>query len=147
MKMPEQKPNLFRKKSLDRISQPDQLNDYLRVTEPMIWLLLVSILVVLGGLLVWSLVDTVDMTADGNALVSDGQAVIMLEDNEKYRLDEGMKVIIDKKETTISRIENNEFGMSVGYAKTMESDGTYPVSVIVRSAHPFELLFGVKLYE
>ncbi len=142
--MAEPKPDLFRKKSLDRISQPDQLNDYLHMTEPMIWLLLVAILVILGGLLVWSFVDTVDIIADGNAFVSDSQAVIMLFDNEKYHLDEGMTVIIDKKESSVNRIENNEFGMTIGYAQTVESDGTYPVSVIVRSAHPFELLFGLK---
>ena len=140
----ENKPTIFRKETLDRISQPDELNAYLRVPKPMIWLLLGAVIIVLAGLLVWGLVGTVDITADGDAFVSEGQAVIMLADNEKYHLDEGMKVIIDEKDTTITRIENNVFGKPVGYASTLESDGTYPVSVIVNSVHPIELLFGVK---
>lgn len=31
---------IFRKKSLDRISSPEQLNDYIRVANPGIWMIL-----------------------------------------------------------------------------------------------------------
>ena len=30
---------IFRKKSLDRISSPEQLNDYIRVANPGIWMI------------------------------------------------------------------------------------------------------------
>lgn len=134
---------LFRKKTLDRISEPDQLTDYLRVTKPVVWLLLAAILFLLIGLLSWSLVGTVEITADGDAVISDGQAKIMLADNENYQLDEGMKVIIDDKDTAITRIDKNEFGKPVGYAEVYESDGRYPVIIVIKKAHPFELLLGV----
>ena len=32
--------NLFRKKSLERISSPEQLNEYVRVSTPSVWLVL-----------------------------------------------------------------------------------------------------------
>ncbi len=139
----DKQPSLFRKKSLDRISEPDQLTDYLRVTKPAVWLVLAAILVLLVGLFVWSLTGNVEMTADGDAVVSDGEAMIMLEDNEKYRLAEGMKAVIADSETTITSIEVNEFGKPVGYAAAYIADGTYPASIVIRTAHPFELLFGV----
>ena len=63
----EKKSILFRKKSLDRISEPDQLTDYLRVTKPMVWLVLAAILVMLLGLLFWSMTGTIDITAEGVA--------------------------------------------------------------------------------
>lgn len=139
----EQQPVLFRQKSLDRISEPDQLTDYLRVTKPAVWLLLAAILVLLVGLLVWSLTGNVEITADGDAVIVDGQAKIMLADNEAYQLDKGMRVMIDDHAEMITSIEANEFGKPVGYASVNQSDGTYSVSIVVRTARPFELLFGV----
>ena len=139
----EQQPVLFRQKSLDRKSEPDQLTDYLRVTKPAVWLLLAAILVLLVGLLVWSLTGNVEITADGDAVIVDGQAKIMLADNEAYQLDKGMRVMIDDHAAMITSIEANEFGKPVGYASVNQSDGTYSVNIVVRTAHPFELLFGV----
>ena len=33
---------IFRKKSLDRISSPEQLNDYIRMANPGIWMILTA---------------------------------------------------------------------------------------------------------
>ena len=40
--MAENQSTVFRKKTLDRISSPEQLTDYLRVTNPGIWVALVA---------------------------------------------------------------------------------------------------------
>lgn len=42
---------IFRKKSIDRFTSPEQLNDYLRVARPSIWISLSAIIVLLLGLL------------------------------------------------------------------------------------------------
>ena len=42
--------NIFRKKTLDRISSPEQLTDYLRVTNPGIWLVLATVVLLLAGI-------------------------------------------------------------------------------------------------
>ena len=58
--------DLFRKKSLDRISSPEQLNDYIRVTTPTVWLVLLALVILLAGMLLWSILGTVTVqTADG----------------------------------------------------------------------------------
>ena len=46
--------SIFRKQSLDRIKSPEQLNDYLHVTSPAIWVVLVAVLLLLGALFAWS---------------------------------------------------------------------------------------------
>ena len=43
--------SIFRKKSIDRISSPEALNDYLRVTTPTFWLILAAIILLLVGFL------------------------------------------------------------------------------------------------
>ena len=52
--------DLFRKKSLDRVTSPEELNDYIRVTTPSVWLILIATVVLLAGILVWSVFGTVE---------------------------------------------------------------------------------------
>ena len=45
--------SLFRKKSIDKISSPEKLDDYIRVTTPSVWITLIAILLLLVGALLW----------------------------------------------------------------------------------------------
>ncbi len=45
--------HIFRQKSVDVVSSPEQLNDYMRVTSPGVWAVLTAILVLLAGVCVW----------------------------------------------------------------------------------------------
>lgn len=44
---------LFRKSSLDSISSPEQLNDYIKVSNPSVWLVLVALFVLLAAVFYW----------------------------------------------------------------------------------------------
>lgn len=52
--------SVFRQKSLNRVSSPEQLNDYIRVTRPSVWLVLAAVILLLAGIIVWSIVGTVE---------------------------------------------------------------------------------------
>ena len=59
--------DLFRKKSLDRVSSPEELNDYIRVTTPSIWLILAATVILILGMLAWSVFGTVEkQNTDGS---------------------------------------------------------------------------------
>ena len=59
--------NIFRQKSIDRVSSPEQLNDYIRVTTPSVWLVLIAIILLLVGMVAWSVLGTVEAhAADGS---------------------------------------------------------------------------------
>ena len=45
---------LFREKSLNRISSPEELHDYMRVTSPKLWMILGAIAVLLVGFIVYA---------------------------------------------------------------------------------------------
>ncbi len=45
--------SIFRKKSLDRVTSPEQLDDYIKVTTPSVWLILFAIIILIFGTLVW----------------------------------------------------------------------------------------------
>ena len=60
---------IFRQKSIERISGPESLDDYIRVTTPSVWIVLVALIVLLAGMLVWSIMGTVEAhTADGSVV-------------------------------------------------------------------------------
>ena len=57
---------LFRKKSLDRVSAPEELNDYIRVTGVPVWIILIALVIILVGMIFWSVFGTVEaQNADG----------------------------------------------------------------------------------
>lgn len=53
---------LFRQKSIDRISSPEQLRDYMRVTSPRLWLLLAAIMALLIGFLIYASTTQMEST-------------------------------------------------------------------------------------
>ena len=58
---------LFRKKSMERVHSPEELNDYIRVATPSVWLVLLATAILLAGALAWSVLGTVDVeNADGS---------------------------------------------------------------------------------
>lgn len=44
---------IFRKKSIDKVSSPEKLDDYIRVTTPSVWITLAAIVILLVGATVW----------------------------------------------------------------------------------------------
>lgn len=51
---------LFRKKSIDRISSPEALHDYMRVTGPRLWMILTAVVVLLAGFIVYASTATME---------------------------------------------------------------------------------------
>ena len=45
---------LFRQKSVERISSPEDLHEYMRVTSPRLWMILIAILVLLAGFILFA---------------------------------------------------------------------------------------------
>ncbi len=62
--------NLYREKSLERINSPEQLNDYIRVTTPSVWLVLIAVIVLLIGILAWCIFGEVTETKQDGSKVT-----------------------------------------------------------------------------
>ena len=54
--------SVFRKKSLERISSPEQINDYIRVITPGMWILLIVIILLVIAGITWGLCVTLTVT-------------------------------------------------------------------------------------
>ena len=60
---------VFRQKSIDRISSPEQMHDYMRVTSPRLWMLLTAIIVLVAGGIVAAATFTMENTLPVKILV------------------------------------------------------------------------------
>ena len=70
--------SIFRQKSIDRVSSPEQLNDYIRVTTPTVWLVLLALVILLLGMLAWSVFGTVQgVDANGTAQAIHPMSLVM----------------------------------------------------------------------
>ena len=66
----ESKSRIFREKSMDRVKGPESLNDYIRVTSPSVWIALLALVVLLLGMLAWSVFGRIEVK-DGNGDVKE----------------------------------------------------------------------------
>ena len=129
---------IFRKQTLDRISSPEQLTEYLRVTNPGIWVVLAAVILLLAGVLAWLTVGTLETKAEVRIVVSDHSARIVPLEPES--LTEGMLLCVEGQDYLIASAETDEFGRSVGMAELPLPDGTYAGTVVTESVRPISFL-------
>lgn len=134
---------LFRKTSMDRIRSPEQLNDYLRVTNPAVWVLLAALLLLLAGLAVWASFTYVGSFADGSAQVSQGVMTIRFEDESTAKnVEPGMTVQSGEVTATVSSVGEDRYGDRFALAETTLADGSYQVRVCYKQTQILKLLFN-----
>ena len=78
------KDSLFREKSADRISTPEQLNDRLRVVNPGMWLLLTGIPLVLAGVCVWGIFGRLNTVLAVGAMTDQGKTICYVIEESPY---------------------------------------------------------------
>ena len=134
---------LYRQKSIDRISSPEQLNDYLRVTSASVWVILAAVILLLAGLLIWSSTATIESYTEGSSQVQGGVMTIRFEDQKFAKsVEKGMPVRAGDTETVISSIGRDANGLVIATADTSLADGYYPVRVSYKQKQVLQLLFN-----
>lgn len=154
--------NLFRKKSLDRISSPEQLNDYIRVSTPSVWLLLSAIVLLLAGVCVWGIFGHMDTTLPAVAVSQNGTVTAYIHEYDAARVTADMPVAIgDVQGRVISvsaeplRVDDSftDYMLHVGnlqqdewvYAAALNADcadGIYAAQIVIDSVSPISFVLN-----
>ena len=134
---------LFRKESMERVSSPEILRDYLHVTSPAIWVVLAAVILLLASLFVWSSVTAVESYAAGDAEVRGGVLTLRFDDAEKAsQVEVGMNVKAGDMTTPILSIGADEDGNPIAVASVSLPDGIYEARVGYKSTQIIKLLFN-----
>lgn len=149
--------NLFRKSSIDRVNSPEQLNDYIRVANPSVWILLVAIVFLLVGVVIWGVFGTVETKVNTTLIAQNGTVSAYVSSDNLSSLKEGMTVRVDDKEGEIERISKipvevtDSFSSYFLYLSSLQTgdfvyevsvnvpeleDGVYSASIVVDSINP-----------
>ena len=134
---------LYRKESLERVSSPEELGDYLRVTSPAVWVVLAAVVLLLASLFIWSGVTAVESYAAGSAEVRGGVLTMTFDDAEKAQnVEVGMNVSVGDRVTPILSIGHDDAGRLLAVADVSLPDGSYEARVGYRSTKIIEMLFN-----
>ena len=135
--------SLFRRESVERIQSPEQLNDYLRITNPTIWVLLVAVILLLAGMLIWSSFACISSFAEGRATVENGTMTVRFYDEaQASRVEAGMDIQVGDVSSPVRSVGRAEDGTVFALADTSLSDGSYDARVTYRRTQLIRLLFN-----
>lgn len=131
---------LFRKQSMDRISSPEQLQDYMRVTSPGIWMVLSAVIVLLAGLIICSMVGKIETRYEVKADVREGKVSVLLEPETEYTVKKGMTLRIEEQDASIEKVSSLESGETLVTARVSLPDGTYDAEIVTEAVTPISFL-------
>lgn len=154
--------SLFREKSLEKISSPEQLTDYIRVSNPGVWMMLAAVIVLLAGACVWGIFGRLQTKLDV-AAVSDGEAITcFVPEDDINSVAVGMPIVINDVEYSISFIpeepsvmnaDSQSYILHVGNLQVGEwvyrvradsviDVGIYDAKIITDSISPMSFVFN-----
>ena len=155
---------LFRKKSMERISSPEALHDYMRVTSPRLWMILATVVVLLGGFIVYASTATMenvkqikvqltqydssdlDNEDPGTADSTFISAILPMAEMDVIKT--GMKLRLGKEEGRVSWISMSEEDNMITVIFEMDhkyipwDNGEYDAELVLESTTPISFLWN-----
>ena len=132
---------LFRKKSIDKISSPEKLDDYLKISTPSLWLVMFAVIALLVGILVWSSVAKLETKINAVASITNKTGEIILTGSDADKVKSEMKVYVGNIESNIEYVQYDELGRAIAFCDVDLPDGNYKVEIITETIHPITFLF------
>ena len=154
---------LFRQKSMERITSPVQMVDYIRVSKACVGMILAGVIVLLVGVCVWGIFGQLDTTLQTGGVCADGQLILYVGEKDYGKLGRGTVVSVGGQEFTPAEISEAPLrldesydpylihltGLSVGdwaYAVKVDAagvkDGTYSVAVMTERVRPIDFVMN-----
>lgn len=154
--------SVFRSSSLDRVSSPEQLNDYIRLSKPSVWLVLIATIVILIGVVVWSIFGTLTTTQATVAVSNEGSVVCLVTVENAAKIAVGMEVRIGDNVGDILAISGSPIlvsenfdsyvthlgGFQVGQwvyqvqVQLTVADGVYPAQIVIEKLSPMSFVLN-----
>ena len=155
---------LFRNMSIDRISSPEELHDYMRVTSPRLWMILAAIVILLAGFIVYASTATMENTMQirvqlqkyhiSSEIAPDGEERDITYVASRLPLDQidmvktGMKLRLGKEVGHISWILTSDEDDQIDVVYEMDhayipmNDGEYDAELVLESTTPMSFLWN-----
>ena len=153
--------NIFRQKSIDKINSPESLNDYLKVTNPSVWIVLAGSLILIIGALVFCTIGKVGTNVVASVSSENGTVIAYIDEADISVISADMKVKIDGEEYSIKSVskkpvkgsELDEYTLHKSNMETSQwlfpltldaklKDGAYVGTITVEQVSPISYIFN-----
>ena len=153
---------IFRDKTIERISSPDQLNDYIKLANPGVWFILLAILILLAGACIFGTVGHIDSYVPGVMISENNHSVCLVKKEFENRFSGDMFIRSNGREYKVSLSDAKPIAltpdfdsyalftgnMQIGewvYEVTVDgeiAEGIYEVQLVTEKISPLSFLFG-----
>ena len=144
------------------MSSPEQLNDYIKVTNPGVWMALAAIVILLIGVCVWGVFGKLETKLPVAAVSRDGQTVLYVKEDNIASVRENMSVYIGDETYKVTSVgaepvavteEFSEYARHTGELSIGEwvyivqidgnmPDGAYKAQIVTDSVSPLYFVFN-----
>lgn len=154
---------IFREKSLEKISSPEQMNDYIRVSSPSVWMVLAAVIVLLAGVCVWGVLGHLDTAVQTGGVCTNGRLTVFVGEEDHDKIRENAVISVDGVEYAVAestnapvRVDDQIDPYIVHLAGFTEddwvyrlcadapglADGVYTVSVVTERVRPLDFVLN-----
>jgi len=153
--------DLFRKKSIVEASSPEDLEGYITTAKPSMWLLFLSVIFMLIGLLVWTVFGTLYSSMEAGCRVDGNKAEIFIGEGDYEKLREESYIELNGEKYTVFSVagpgladeESDDFLLRAAGIKDDEwyytlffstdlHDGEYKSKVIYQKISPITFIIN-----
>ena len=128
---------------MDRISSPEQLRDYMHVTNPSVWIVMAAIIVLLASILIWSAFAVIENQASGTASVQSGVLTLHFDNPDEIKnVSSGMDITIGGITVPITYVGSDSGGNLIVGTDSALPDGNYPFVITYEITKVIKLLFN-----
>jgi len=151
-------------KKFKKVNSPEQLNQYIRLSNPGVWILLLAIVVLLVGVCIWGYFGKID-TKIKTVVISDNYtSYLYVKEEDMAKIKNGMQVELNNNENIfeIADIEEtpekvtddmDEYARHLGNFQVGEwvykcrlnksvKEGTYSANVVIESIAPMTFIIN-----
>ena len=156
--------SIFREKSLKKVSSPEELDQYIKATNPRLWFLLSAIIILLVGTIIWGVVGKLETKAESGCYIENDIGHCLISEtnyekinhnsfvrykNKEYKLNDLPLEPIEVSSLTCnsyvlhtSNLSNTDWCYIVTFKADNIDEGSYKVVVVFDSISPLKFVFN-----
>ena len=130
--------SIFNKKATEKLRNPDDLDKYVRVTNPSVWVVLVACIALLAGMLAWGILGAVTTSVSATGVRIEENVMCFLPAEDAAKVHVGDVANVNGEKMTVSSISSVPYSRAEAGSILMSD---YLVSSIVKGDWTYQLTF------
>ena len=129
---------IFNQKAAEKLRSPDDLDKYVRVANPSVWVALIACIALLAGLLAWGVFGAVTTSVTTTGVCVNGQAMCFLSAKDVAKVDAGDVASVGGEPMTVAEVATVPLSRTEA-GKILTGD--YLVSTLVPDDWSYQVTF------